>query len=684
MPDIDLTTKLANAFEAALDAQPNEDQSLRREFVQRWWREHDNGYFFLFKRNIRATNMQYAELVSLLNLHSLGEANRSDRLRLLTYEQAGSFISGICADMRDAIADDTSSKEIAKELADGFIEFFSQAALVDPFACSCTVSLPPATSLDLAAICADSGFIHSCGKVFFQRPLQRANYEELVEDLSRYLDNNPMTRKRLFAVFNHEDFTPFERRTSDLRDGLDEIKLYVDKVHLGNIALTVAVDQLRMEFEEQLYFALPGDYRSTHLGPRHSENLADDSTIWLIGERSFATDPRLERNPTHLICYEQLYRNANPMLLFEEEMPAWLGPVTLPHSLAASMINIARSRQSGERKMTIADPFAGSGTLILEALKFDNVETSASDILPGSVPAIALNRRFFSLSGAELSQLASDLRRLKERLVNRDVGRLVRALQTNSVDETFPLRSQTDLSADINWELIVRYLAFRVGLGPADINTNSYDERQVNHFVREVEDLLERLDKFITIREAQEGAQATGTSQPIDGNDLFEVIPALEDGYSRAVTMRSDALLQSGARMQATHSPIKDVSLVGAQAIVCDPPYGFNTDEDRRSLLSVYRTLADRIVEAAAESGKLQAVLCLPDFAFTGRSMASFTRAGVVTRLLDASAAARDVDIFPIQPGLENILGNFGRVYYWESNRALRRRILHLEFSGID
>lgn len=350
MTNTKLKAKLAEAFKAALDVQPNEDQSLSREFVKHWWREFDNGYFFLFKRNIRATNMQYAELVSLLRLHSHGIAPRGGQLSLLTYEQAATFISGICTDMRDEITLGTSPEEIANELADAFIELFEQAALIEPFACSCTVSLPPPVDIDLAAICAESGFIHSCGKAFFQRPLQRARLEELVEDLSRYLDVNPVEKRRLFAVFSHEDFTPFERRTSDLRDGLDEIKLYVDKVHLGNIAMTTAVERLRVEFADRLYFALPGDYRSTHLGPRHSEGLADDSTIWLIGERAFVTDPRLERNPTHLICYEQLYRNANPMLLFEEEMPAWLGPVTLPHSLAASMINVARSRQNGEEK----------------------------------------------------------------------------------------------------------------------------------------------------------------------------------------------------------------------------------------------------------------------------------------------------------------------------------------------
>lgn len=683
MSDTELTAKLAKAFEAALNVQSNEDQSLRREFVQRWWREKDNGHFFLFKRNIRATNMQYAELISLLNLYSGGESPRSRRLRFLTYEQAGRFISGLCADMRGAMTKGVSTADIAQELAHSFIEFFSQAALIDPFACSCTVALPPSVSVDLAAICAESGFIHSCGKAFFQRPLERARIDELVEDLSQYLDANPAHKKRLFAVFSHEDFTPFERKTSDLRDGLDEIKLYIDKVHLGDISLVDAVEQLREEFGDALYFALPGDYRHTHLSARHSEDLASDSTIWLIGERSFTADPRLERNPTHLVCYEQLFRNANPMLLFEEEMPAWLGPVTMPHSLAAAMINLTRRGQPQTSEVTLADPFAGSGTLILEALKFGNVTAAASDILPGSTLAIDLNRRFFSLSRDELSRLATDLRRFVERLENKDVGRLSRVLQANNTDKSFPLRTVTTATlANVNWtETIVRYLAFRAGLRPADISGRTYNERRVNQFIREVGDLLERLDKFITIREAQEGAQATETSELIDGNQLFEIIPALEDGYSKAVTLRSEVLAQSGDRVRLKSSPIKDVSLAEAQAIICDPPYGFNTDEDRSSLLSVYRTLVDRIVDAVPESGKLQVVLCLPDFAFTGRSMASFTRAAVVSQMLGAAATARDIRLHMVNPALEDMIRDFGRVYYWESNRALRRRILHFDLS---
>lgn len=679
-----LKATLSEAFSAALTASSANDQSFLRTFIQRWWRGESNGYFFLFKKNIRATNMQYAELLNLLKIHwKDAERNGSD-LNFFTYDQADEFISGLCRDMRGLIEQSDDIPGIADSLADTFIVLLSRTALIDPFSCSCAVALPPGTTLNLAAVIAESGFIHSCGNAIFQRPINQLRIEDFILEMRNYLRDNVSVDRRLFSVFSHEDFTPYESGTSEFRDGLDEVKLYVDKTHVDNRPLPEAIEILRREFDAELYFAFPGDYRITHLGARQSERLDRNSTFWVIGERSFHADPRLERNPTYLVCYEQIYRNSNATLLFEEEMPGWLGPVTLPHSLAAAMFNVARRQGLTDEHVAVADPFAGAGTVALQALKFANVNMRASDILPESPFAIEFNRLFFDLTSDKLGRMVSDLWRLKGRLEKGEVGSLVRTLGADLGATELPSDGAPPES-EIQWTAVaLKYLAFKVGLTGAQSQARSTDSRLIARLAFEIGDLLQRTEKFITIREAQDHARSLGGIESVEGNDLFEVIPTLDDvGFSKSVTLRPGAAKEAGSRIQTKCADIANNSLAGINVLICDPPYGFNTDEDPILLLSVYSSLARKVVEATPENGQIELVICLPDVAFTGRTVASFTRAGVVSGLLHAVAGTGGVKLEVIRSELSNVIGQFGEKYYWESHRALRRQVLHFKLTRL-
>src|SRR5205807_5703993 len=112
-------------------------------------------------------------------------------------------------------------------------------------------------------------------------------------------------------------------------------------------------------------------------------------------------------------------------------------------------------------------------------------------------------------------------------------------------------------------------------------------------------------------------------------------------------------------------------------AIVTDPPYGFNTDDDLQSLAELYVTAIGKMILALKQDGHL--VLCLPDRSHTGRRSPFFTHKELITQqvlsLAERAVPKREVIIpayaVPKQKDL------FRPPYYWESERALRRAILH-------
>jgi tRNA G10 N-methylase Trm11 len=110
--------------------------------------------------------------------------------------------------------------------------------------------------------------------------------------------------------------------------------------------------------------------------------------------------------------------------------------------------------------------------------------------------------------------------------------------------------------------------------------------------------------------------------------------------------------------------------------IVTDPPYGFNTTEDPEALAEVYRIFLRTAVKSLKDGGQL--VLALPDWSHTGRRLPAFILKDFITHqiLTIAEHEGREVitsaeqitKTIPVAP------------YYWESEKALRRAILHFRF----
>ena len=107
--------------------------------------------------------------------------------------------------------------------------------------------------------------------------------------------------------------------------------------------------------------------------------------------------------------------------------------------------------------------------------------------------------------------------------------------------------------------------------------------------------------------------------------------------------------------------------------ILCDPPYGFNTTEGQLELGQLYAEFIFAAVRAVRNRGHL--IICLPAESYTGQDLPYCTRSGLVTGQVLSAARVLDKHIFRSARLVPNTL--FSPPYYWESEKALRRIILH-------
>ena len=110
-----------------------------------------------------------------------------------------------------------------------------------------------------------------------------------------------------------------------------------------------------------------------------------------------------------------------------------------------------------------------------------------------------------------------------------------------------------------------------------------------------------------------------------------------------------------------------------------DPPYGFNTEDGSAELSKLWAESLRAMLKSLI-GGKGQLVICLPDRSHTGRNLQYFTQKDFITPQILAIADGMNLEVIvhaDIVPFPTNL---FRPPYYWESERALRRQILHFRF----
>jgi hypothetical protein len=260
--------RLALALEKALDLRRNAlneeiSPSLRADdarppspdlaFFDHWFTLK---YYFLFKKNLTVTNIQFAELFALMreHIHSAARAERDTagrpHLHLLTRQDYRLFIENVLHDVERS--PDTGA---ALDLAiSTFREVFDRTILIAPFFGSCAVFLPGHLDLDLPLICSESGYIHSCGRLVYLRNVEKVRKARFLTRLESYLDTHYVDgRKAALIPYSHEAFSDYDEHERDmLRNGLDDVKLYVTKYFIGTYPLVDVLEELRVDLADRL------------------------------------------------------------------------------------------------------------------------------------------------------------------------------------------------------------------------------------------------------------------------------------------------------------------------------------------------------------------------------------------------------------------------------------------------
>jgi tRNA G10 N-methylase Trm11 len=685
-----LSAKVRDALIKTLEASFDKKTFSSSKFFKRWFTTDGTAYHFLFKKNLRVTNIQFAELISLIRCHARPkDGTEIGELQFVTTNRFRNWLDSIISTFNAE-----RDKKPLRHLVDLYGSIIARTIIVDPHFTSSFVCVSKYLELDLLPICAYSGYIHSCGRSVFIRKIEKTRMEHLFDALDEFLKRYGKKGKKIFfAVYAHEDFSSFDRSDeSNLLDGLDEVKIHVEKFFMGQERLVSVLRAMKERYAERLEIPDPGDFREKHDEFRQHPGVDPSRTLWLIRDFSIEGKSLKRGGDEYFVCYEQLWKNENPFHIFDENKPAWISHTTIPHTLLGAMINISRPYWEEPEEAVLCDPFVGTGTTLLETLKYESVSCNCSDVEPVAPRLLSDNLEIF---GASLKDLRSVEAYLK--LVVGYVKQLAR--QDDSTPELFP---PDGFAADYEWarkflklhnneavittdavkelgtrsinQKLVFYLSLRTALrNIAGFERESRDWNSAYH--KEARVLLEQISGLIKLRERQQKEKRARSHK---NNNVC----VFQTKYSLGCGISFQRIKQECELKQSTAIRIRDARSINKSScdvIVTDPPYGFNTEDGSAELSKLWAESLRAMLKSLI-GGKGQLVICLPDRSHTGRNLQYFTQKDFITPQILAIADGMNLEVIvhaDIVPFPTNL---FRPPYYWESERALRRQILHFRF----
>jgi hypothetical protein len=674
------------------------------EFRQRWY--GGRALYFLFNKNLKVTNVQFTELLSLLRLHT-HEPRKKTPAKALHFVTSEEF-DQLFVEVTEPFA---GKPRIGRTLATLYLEVFARTVIVDPCYGSCNVFIPPTLTTDMAAIAGEAAYLHSCGYSVFVRNMVKAEPTLLQEKLTEHLKQfPPRDGKRLrFLIYADEDFTARDRDDAGLlKDGLDDAKIHVEKAWFRTERLVDVVNRLKKDMKDKLVFT---DSRVDIVDrKRHTEDDGIDltRTLWLVQDRAVGSPCERPGEDRYYICYDQLYRSRNAIHIFDENKPAWQDHTTMPPSLAGSLLNIVRKPRKSTRQLDVADPFVGTGTSLLEALRFPDMSFQGFDIDESSGILVEDNLEFFWRNKGEIKDIhqrfvkvKGDLQEAKRRkhgrkLENTDVFRIAKKLfASGSLAREARDHEKLSLHGDRlpskQPDRLLAYVALRASkrnsarFARATVPENE-DWFQV--FEQELEDLTKQIGALVELRELNDLDKSLEAhifaAHEHAGRGSASIV-LLEDAYSVACIPQAQTEKSRKAKATERYSlhvgrdegDALELTPGAFDIVIGDPPYGFNASKNSDQLAKFYRGFAKTGLRALRDGGHL--LLCLPERSHSGRYSPAFTHRGLVVQqlLLVAGEVERQL-IFPHDRvrGAEDL---YESEYYWESARALRRSVLHVQ-----
>lgn len=710
----DVIENIIKTFQYIYDKEISPQQSRRandrsfqthgKQFLKHWFLKLGTPYHFIFKKNASVTNIQFGELLSLIVKYRTDKFVGFGRLQFLSSQEFSTIISDIMGAYIQKMPPSDSSASEFNKIAEQYWDIISNIIVFEPLFGSCAVLLPPGLSVDIASICGASGYIHSCGRSVLIRNMNKATPSDLEESLKPYMQtpktSDRLYRKILFVPYCHEDFTPFDRsNASELRSGLDDIKIHLTKYYMGGEPLVRVLQDIEKKFNKTIIFPGPGDFSKADISFRQSQNIDLDKTLFLIIDRGIAPGTFSPSGKRYYICYEQQFINGNIFHRFDENKPAWIAHTTIPHTLMGAMINISWMYAKKTSQFRVADPFVGSGTTYIELLKFKNVKFHGSDLSPFANLLTMDNIEICSLKTKGLERLAAQLKEIEDHLgassascshqVDREYKQaeaLARTVMEGNWEPILDRPAMDKLEKIPTLGRIVFYTFLKAGvrhageikrLAPASKDINSIRTVLGDALRRELSQVIKEMHHLIDDRSMYERYPSKGLPKDniVQGQGL----------YSRTCFVDFSHYQQLAAKRRRADQnetiSCKDASLPWKKnaydLIVADPPYGFNTVEDNEKLAKLYRKMIPNMLNALTDGGQI--VLALPEISRTGKNIPFFSHKKMVIHQIVVEARALKMDVL--------VTGHAGGrpevarpPYYWESERALRRSILHFRF----
>ncbi|PKP92141.1 MAG: hypothetical protein CVT77_09995 [Alphaproteobacteria bacterium HGW-Alphaproteobacteria-16] len=634
-------------------------------------------YYFLFKQGLKKTNMAFVELYSLLQMHCDRDRRSKDEFfQIISQAEASQYLNEHVRD--EDCATDADRSRLIKSVK----SYFENKIIIESYFTSATAFIPNNININLQKIVLEAGYIHSCGYLIFSENTQLISPDSAEISLNFALSMLKDDEKFLLVPYCHEDFTSRDRAESEfLKDGLDDVKIHIGKSYISEVPL----HQFLINFVEKnssFGASAPANYKESKT--RFEEKFPDLKmvTFWIVSDSIISDRYDETLGERHLICYRQLYKNDNAYHNYEENKPAWVSHTTLPHSLAGAMINVSRPWLPRENPV-ICDPFCGSGTIYLEAQKFPILRCETSDKSPLAEKILADNIAFFKLDHAELVRIVDAL----EHAVDRNLSIQPKsARRSGSARTTFESVvslldewvSECDgdflnLSApsvekgfskigDQLEDRILLYVALRASVrGRVAVYRETEDWADV--FKKELGDLLGQMKNHIKILERVGGE----TSEFVQGSYSAVAIPPKP--YERKYDLfgSGDFSLRS----------VEDLPKGIYDAIICDPPYGFNTETDRWAAEDFSNMMIPSLVEALKRDGG-QLILAAPRTSFSGRKIPLTLRSDYITRAILAYCAQSGRQCWRPAMVYPKLMSAFvGPPYYWTAEKSLNRKILH-------
>jgi hypothetical protein len=342
--------------------------------------------------------------------------------------------------------------------------------------------------------------------------------------------------------------------------------------------------------------------------------------------------------------------------------------------------------------MSLADPFGGSGSTLLESLKFDetHVRCDTADI-DGVCELLANdNAAFLAASVEELDVWIRLLRQVAESPTTEDeaddkmkprmqasvaklqatitAGRELSRKADTSSDGLIPIAVVEELRRSSLGERLMFYMFLKAqSRHLTDIARGK--EPPTRAVSAEATRLANELESLRDVRGLMEQAAVPSDEAPDEPTPLRRFY----DEWSLAVTFAVDA---SRAEMRMHQGDVRGLPARMYDVIVADPPYGYNTDVGAAGLAALYRDAFAAMLRALKNEGQL--VVALPDKSLSGRTTPTFAHKEFCIRLLLALAEEQGRQVFSIADAFPSTRRAQIAPYYWESERALRRAILHL------